>query len=104
MLKRNTNAELMKLIPILETSSKNNVYVYGSEKDFRQGQMTLLEVGLQLISYLEDEDNIIRENCWKALIALISRGEFDLTRMTLSSEERECLQSNNLPKLLSMKL
>lgn len=79
---------MIKLIPLLENVGKNNIYVYAHEKDFKQGQITLLEVGLQLLGYLEDEDNTIRENCWRALISLMSRGEFDLTRMTLSAEER----------------
>lgn len=44
----------------------------------------LLDVGFLLFAYLEEEDQTLRENCWKALTALISRGEFDLARMTLT--------------------
>jgi|JI9StandDraft_1071089.scaffolds.fasta_scaffold351686_1 hypothetical protein len=54
----------------------------------------LLEVGFLLFSYLEEEDHTIRENCWKALTTLISRGEFDLARMTLTPEEREKVKND----------
>lgn len=104
MLKRNVIDALLKLIPVLEKSNKSRTYTYRNEKEFEQGQNMLLDVGSLLFSYLEEEDHIIRENCWKALTALISRGEFDLVRMTLSQEDREKIKNDRMCKKLAAKV
>jgi hypothetical protein len=60
MLKKSVIEALLKVIPVLEKCNKSRTYDYRNEKEFEQGQNMLLDVGFMLISYLEEEENIIR--------------------------------------------
>lgn len=76
-------------------------YIYKSEKDLLNGQEELLNIGIKMLSRLDDEENLmLKEHCWKILIALIQRGELSLRYAGWNSEEKDSVARGNMNKLL----
>ena len=86
--RRTLYQELSRLVELLE-SPKNKttvMYTYSSEQDFFKGQVALLNVANKLFYFLEEDETVICELCWRGLIAIMGRGEFLLSYIGFTAE------------------
>jgi hypothetical protein len=97
---------LTRELALLERSSKESIlfYEYKDEMELYKAQRFLIDFAFKAMTYVREDKPDICEVSWSLLTVILKRGEFRLTQMGFSREEREALENGNSSEGLLLKV
>ena len=70
------------------------MYTYSNTEDLMKGQRFLIYFATKVVSYIREDIAYLQEMCWQILIAILRRGEFNLSHMGFNNDEKQMLTNN----------
>lgn len=71
--------------------------------ELMKGQRFLIDFAFKVISYIHEDIADLNDICWQILTTILKRGEFKLSHMAFTKEEKEALTSKKMDKALEIK-